>query len=320
MQLDIFRESTVLIVDDTPHNAHILYKLLTSKQCKVFIAEDGDIAVEMASRERPDLILLDVMMPNLNGFQACTLLKQNSETQDIPVIFMTALSDLESKIKGFEVGAVDYVTKPFHQKELLARVYTHLTIRKLQRELLIQKSSLEKANEELKRLSIIDELTQVANRRRLMDYLHKEWRRAIREQIALSIILADIDFFKQFNDTYGHLVGDECLKRVAQALNQAVKRPADLVARYGGEEFMVVLPHTPLEGSLKVARDIQKSLNEFRIVHETSEISPYITLSIGIASTVPQYPDKPTTLICASDTALYKAKQNGRNCIVTEFY
>lgn len=317
--MDIFRKSTILVVDDTPHNARIVYKVLTGQNCEVLIAEDGKSALAVAQTEHPDLILLDIMMPEIDGFETCKLLKKHEETQDIPVIFMTALSDLESKVRGFEVGAVDYVTKPFQQKELLARIQTHLTIRNLQRELLIQKTSLEKANEELKRLAIIDDLTQVANRRRLEDYLQKEWKRGVREQIPLSIILCDIDFFKQYNDTYGHVVGDQCLKQVAQALNQAVKRPADLVARYGGEEFMVILPNTPLEGSLKVARDIQKTLQHFKINHEASSISQHVTLSIGIANTIPENIYQPTTLIKAADAALYTAKQNGRNCIVTEY-
>ncbi len=317
--MNILHKSTILVVDDTPHNARIVYKILTGKNCEVLIAEDGNSALAVAQNERPDLILLDIMMPEMDGFETCKLLKQNKETQDIPVIFMTALSDLDSKVKGFEAGAVDYVTKPFQQKELLARIQTHLTIRSLQRELQIQKMSLEKANEELKRLAIIDDLTQVANRRRLEDYLQKEWKRGVRERIPLSIILCDIDFFKQYNDTYGHVVGDECLQQVAQAINQAVKRPADLVARYGGEEFMVILPNTPLEGCLKVARDIQKSVQSFRITHEASTIDQYITLSIGIANTVPESFHQPITLIKAADTALYTAKQNGRNCIVTEY-
>jgi diguanylate cyclase (GGDEF)-like protein len=171
----------------------------------------------------------------------------------------------------------------------------------------------------LKRLAIIDDLTQVANRRRLEDYLQKEWKRGIREKISLSVILCDIDFFKQYNDTYGHVIGDECLKQVAQAINQAVKRPADLVARYGGEEFMVILPNTPLEGALKVARDIQKTLQSFRIIHDASSINQYITLSIGLANTIPESIYQPITLIKAADSALYKAKQNGRNCIITEY-
>jgi len=319
MQTELFGKSTILVVDDTPHNARIVYKVLTSKSCEVLIAEDGRSALAVAQAEHPDLILLDIMMPELDGFETCKLLKQNEETQDIPVIFMTALSDLDSKVRGFESGAVDYVTKPFQQKELLARIHTHLTIRNLQRELLIQKTSLEKANEELKRLAIIDDLTQVANRRRLEDYLQKEWKRGVREKIALSVILCDIDFFKQYNDNYGHVVGDQCLKQVAQSINQAVKRPADLVARYGGEEFMVILPNTPLEGALKVARDIQKTLRSFKIPHEASGISQYVTLSIGIANTVPEHVYQPTTLIKAADSALYKAKQNGRDCIVTEY-
>jgi len=319
MQMDIFHRSTILVVDDTPHNARIVYKVLTGKNCEVLIAEDGRSALAVAQSEHPDLILLDIMMPELDGFETCILLKQNKETRDIPVIFMTALSDLENKVRGFEVGAVDYVTKPFQQKELVARIQTHLTIRQLQRELLIQKSALEKANEELKCLAIIDDLTQVANRRRLEDYLQKEWKRGVREKISLSVILCDIDFFKQYNDTYGHVVGDECLKQVAQAINQAVKRPADLVARYGGEEFMVILPYTPLEGALKVARDIQKTLQSFKIIHDASTINQYITLSFGIANTIPESVYQPITLIKAADSALYKAKQNGRNCIVTEY-
>lgn len=309
-------QDTLLIVDDTPENIAVLFNFLSGHGFKILVAENGEDALENAQDERPDLILLDVIMPGIDGFETCRRLKSNPPTQEIPVIFITALSDTLDKVKAFKLGAVDYITKPFQQEEVLARVNTHLTIRKLQNELQAQKEALEKANLELQRLATLDSLTQIANRRCLDEYLRREWRRAVREQTPLSLILCDIDYFKNYNDSYGHQAGDDCLQQVAEALSRTVKRTSDLVARYGGEEFTVILPNTPVEGAMQIAGLIQQNLQTLKIVHPDSVVNEYITLSIGVTSTVPSPQDTPEKLINMADNALYEAKREGRNRII----
>ncbi len=309
-------QDTLLIVDDTPENIAVLFNFLSGHGFKILVAENGEDALENAQDERPDLILLDVIMPGIDGFETCRRLKSNPPTQEIPIIFITALSDTLDKVKAFKLGAVDYITKPFQQEEVLARVNTHLTIRKLQNELQAQKEALEKANLELQRLATLDSLTQLANRRRLDEYLQREWRRATREQTPLSLILCDIDYFKNYNDSYGHQAGDDCLQQVAEALSRTVKRTSDLVARYGGEEFTVILPNTPVEGAMQIAGLIQQNLQTLKIVHPDSVVNEYITLSIGVTSTVPTPQDTPEKLINMADNALYEAKREGKNRII----
>jgi len=309
-------QDTLLIVDDTPENIAVLFNFLSGHGFKILVAENGEDALENAQDEHPDLILLDVIMPGIDGFETCRRLKSNPPTQEIPVIFITALSDTLDKVKAFKLGAVDYITKPFQQEEVLARVNTHLTIRKLQNELQAQKAALEKANLELQRLATLDSLTQLANRRRLDEYLQREWRRAVREQTPLSLILCDIDYFKNYNDSYGHQAGDDCLQQVAEALSRTVKRASDLVARYGGEEFTVILPNTPVEGAMQIACLIQQNLQALKIVHPQSAVNEYVTLSIGVSNTVPTPQDSPEKLINVADNALYEAKREGKNRII----
>ncbi len=309
-------QDTLLIVDDTPENIAVLFNFLSGHGFKILVAENGEDALENAQDERPDLILLDVIMPGIDGFETCRRLKSNPPTQEIPVIFITALSDTLDKVKAFKLGAVDYITKPFQQEEVLARVNTHLTIRKLQNELQAQKEALEKANLELQRLATLDSLTQLANRRRLDEYLQREWRRATREQTPLSLILCDIDYFKNYNDSYGHQAGDDCLQQVAEALSRTVKRASDLVARYGGEEFTVILPNTPVEDAMQIASLIQQNLQALKIVHPQSAVNEYVTLSIGVSNTVPTPQDSPEKLINVADNALYEAKREGKNRII----
>ena len=334
--------STILIVDDMPANVKVLLNFLTNHNFGVLVARNGEMALKIVESKPPDLILLDVMMPGMDGFETCKRLKTHAHSQDIPVIFMTALSDTVSKIKGFELGAVDYVTKPFHHEEVLARINTHLTIRKLQQQLEVQNAELQAkheltlqlnaqlqheiderqkveealryANEELQRLATMDGLTQIPNRRRFEEYLNHEWKRTVREQTPLSLILCDIDYFKNYNDTYGHQAGDECLHQIAQRISQALRRPMDLVARYGGEEFVIVLPNTPPEGALHVARNVQNSVLELQIKHSQSLVAECITLSMGIASTHQAF--SPEALVSIADHALYEAKRQGRNRIV----
>ncbi len=315
--MDTLSPSLILVVDDRPENACLLFNCLTQHGFEVLVAQDGASALHIAEMEHPHLVLLDVLMPGISGFETCQQLKANAILSDIPIIFTTALNGTVDKVKGFELGAVDYITKPFEPEELLARVRTHLTLYHLQQQLRAKELALQEANQKLHWLASLDELTQVANRRVFNERLQQEWQRLRREQLPLSLLMCDIDHFKRYNDNYGHLAGDNCLQQVAKAMGRAVKRPADLVARYGGEEFVVILPNTIAQGAVHVAHNIQHELenNSINSMGYLPNVQP-ITLSIGVSSMVPngQYP--PESLIQFADTALYEAKARGRNQVV----
>ena len=508
---------TILIVDDTPNNLQLLFKYLSNAGYKILIAQSGKKAIKTALGIHPDLILLDVMMSEVDGFATCRHLKNNERTKDIPVIFMTALAETEHKLQGFTLGAVDYITKPIAQEELLARIETHLSLQNLRQRLAqeaaqqkllweindrIRKSlnlklilqtatkeirtflncdlvcvarlakenisleaistdvdidielpeilppdylalnpeeyqcylhervrivyskeienrlepdchtvenqhnySLEKiqtciktpqlqslqtgtsaevtslfnpqarlivpilinstqslddhtvnstvwgwfiadqyqyprqwqADEinllnslttqlaigikqgllyhQLSQLALLDSLTKVFNRRYFERQLNLEWRRLQRIASPLSLIMCDVDCFKIYNDTYGHQQGDRCLQQVAQAISTVLKRPADIVSRYGGEEFAVILPHTPQAGAIKVAEEIRVAVKDLTIAHNNSLVDSVVTISVGVASTVPNLEDNSSLLLEAADLALYKAKKLGRDCI-----
>ncbi|WP_299493303.1 PleD family two-component system response regulator [Acaryochloris sp. IP29b_bin.137] len=310
----------ILIVDDVPTNLSILAQTLRDQGFTVWVAKSGNKALKQLSHALPDLILLDIQMPGMDGLETCARLKADPRTADIPVIFMTALGDQVNKVKGLSLGAVDYITKPFEEAEVLARVRVHLSLRdltlKLQREIEVRKrteAKLAEANASLHRLAHVDGLTQVANRYRFDQEIEQAWRRLQREHQMLSLILCDVDHFKRFNDHYGHQAGDDCLRQVAQAIQKAVHRPDDLVARYGGEEFAIVLPSTPAQGAVKVAIAICSEVLNLQIPHEVSSVSQYITLSLGIATVIPQAEQEIDTLIELTDQALYQAKAEGRN-------
>jgi len=258
-------------------------------------------------------VLLDAMMPLMDGFECCTKLQALFAGKSIQILMVTGLEDQESVDLAFNAGATDYVTKPIHWAVLRQRVRRLIHRAQLQRQLEIVNQQLEEANLALQRLVMIDELTQVANRRRFDEYLNLEWRRLAREQQPLSLIFCDIDYFKLYNDTYGHQVGDECLRRVAQVMEETVYRPADLVARYGGEEFAIILPNTSLQGAAHVTESILAALKAVAIPHAKSITSSQVTLSYGVASMIPCCKLSPTTLVEIADQLLYQAKQTGRD-------
>ncbi|PZV08259.1 MAG: diguanylate cyclase response regulator [Leptolyngbya sp.] len=325
-------QNTILIVDDVPDNVDLLCSLLTRRGFSTHSASNGETALALAKSSVPNLILLDVCMPQMNGYEVCEKLKANPATKDIPIIFISALNELPDKIKAFQLGGVDYITKPFHGMEVVARIELHLSLRWLQRQLEQQNErlreevrdrrvaeiALQLANQELQRLAHLDGLTQVANRRGFDNSLAHEWRRLARDQQPLALILCDVDCFKRFNDTYGHQSGDECLRQVAGAIGMATKRPGDLVARYGGEEFAVILPNTPTEGALKVAKDIQLAIADLKIAHQGSVVSQFVTISIGVAVITPLADISSIHLVTAADRALYRAKAEGRDRVVLE--
>ncbi len=312
---------TILVIDDNITNLKVASDYLKAEGFEILIARDGESGIKRAKLTQPDLILLDVQMTGIDGFETCRRLKLDSQTEAIPVIFMTVLTNVEDKLKGFEAGGVDYVPKPFQIQELLARVNTHLTIYKLQRELQAEirerklaEVALHKANLELQRLSVLDDLTQIANRRRFDQYLKAQWQQP--ERATLSLLLCDIDYFKGYNDTYGHPAGDRCLQLVAQGISRAVGHVKDLVARYGGEEFAIILPETNPDGAYQVAETIQAEIRRLKLGRPITAIGQYITLSIGVASAVPTPPNTAQSLIAEADAALYDAKHQGRNRIV----
>ncbi|MFZ1027434.1 MAG: diguanylate cyclase [Limnoraphis robusta] len=454
------QQELILIVDDNPTNIKVLSDFLKDFGFKVLIAKDGESCLSKLEKIIPDLILLDVMMPGVDGFETCRRLKALEATKDIPVIFMTALTDPVDKLKGFTLGAVDYITKPLQHEEAIARVNVHLKLRCLTKQLerqnhlleeknqLLQeeiryrklaesafrlseekfskafrcsphpltistlaegryievnesfcrltgysfdeligktadeldfwvnsddrqrvvqqlqsegtirnqefnyrtklgtirtvllsaeifeydgqdyllaipnditdrkqaKAVVQRATQELKRITTIDDLTQIANRRRFEEYLGQQWGKLGREQAPLSFILCDVDYFKHYNDTYGYEAGNDCLQLIAQTLLQITRTPADLVARYGGEEFAVVLPHTNSLEASQVAEAICSSIQQLKIPHNQSNVSQFVTLSLGVSSVVPSSESCPAeALMTVAIRALSQAKQRGRD-------
>lgn len=309
---------TILIVDDDVTNLKVALDPLRSQGYEVLTARDGASGLNRAALAQPDLILLDVQMPGIDGFETCSRLKANPATKAIPVIFMTALNSIENTLRGFAVGGVDYVPKPFQVEELLARVATHVLLYQLQRDLQAEihdrkqaEAALQRANYELQRLAVLDELTQIANRRRFDQYLTAQWNNPA--PAPLSLLMCDVDYFKRYNDGYGHPAGDHCLQQVAQGISRAVWRGQDLVARYGGEEFAIILPDTDSNGAEHVAAAIQHEIQRLHLPHEHSTAHRYVTLSIGAATTLSTAHITSAQLIAAADAALYTAKQQGRN-------
>ncbi len=295
----IKKKQTVLIVDDSPVNIQMLGQLLKD-EWNVKVATNGKTALNIAtSEDPPDLILLDVMMPEIDGYKICQILKASDDTKDIPIIFVTAMSQQEDEAKGLELGAIDYITKPYNVSIVKARVRNHLEL-KHYRDL-------------LKDASLIDGLTGIPNRRRFDEVLKSEWKRAFRDKKPISVLMADIDYFKRYNDHYGHLEGDECLKRVAECLQNTLKRPADLAARFGGEEFVGILPATTAEGALKIAETYRESVEALQVEHQESPISDYVTISVGVATIMPSEEQGEEKLVRRADDALYEAKEAGRN-------
>lgn len=291
----------ILVVDDIPANIKLICESLKDAY-ELVVAVDGPRALELARSEHPpDLVLLDVVMPGMDGHEVCKRLKQAPETRDIPVVFLTAKDQLEDEKHGLELGAVDYITKPVSLPILKVRVKNHLELKR-QRDL-------------LKQLAMVDALTQLPNRRRFDERLGLEWERGMRHGHSLAILFADIDHFKIFNDTYGHPKGDDCLRLVAKELEAGLKRSVDFIARCGGEEFVALLPDTNLEGARNVAENMRRKVRGLNIPHPTNPTG-CVTISMGVAATVPGPGKQALELLRAADQALYDAKNKGRNQIV----
>lgn len=438
---------TILIVDDLPDNLRLLSDLLTHLGYTVRSVTSGKMALKMLRVEQPDLILLDIKMPDMDGYQTCAAIKADALLQDIPIIFISAMDDVLDKVKAFACGGVDYITKPFQIEEVVARVESQITIQRqkkiLQAEVAMRKEAeevlyqsrallssvlntssdgiaaleavrdaqgkisdfrcvvlnsviarafkysreeligklvykkfinrinanlfdqfiaivetgksleadfyyplgescwyqfvavklgdgfaitvrditarkkmeldLQYANSELHLLTHLDGLTQIANRRCFDAFLMREWQRLCQAAQPLALLMLDVDYFKPYNDFYGHQGGDECLAKIAQAVQKSVSRPADLVARYGGKEFVITLPETDLTGAISIAETIHDAIATLAIPHQSSEVSQQVTVSIGISCLIPTQDVLPEHLISRADQSLYQAKQQGRN-------
>tara|TARA_R110000787_G_scaffold23762_3_gene67700 strand:+ start:111488 stop:112396 length:909 start_codon:yes stop_codon:yes gene_type:complete len=293
--------SKILIVDDEPLNIEVLSETLEDMG-DISFATDGDTALKLAAEIRPDIILLDVMMPGMDGYEVCRRLKESPETKNIPVIFVTALADEADEAKGIKIGAIDYVTKPVNATIVIARTRNHL--------------ELKRYRDYLTEIAFVDGLTEIANRRRFDEHIEMEWQRARRSSDWLSVVLLDIDHFKQFNDTYGHQAGDDCLRKVAAALKKVAHRPADLIARYGGEEFVGVLPQTDADGAEALGNALREAVSALNIPHKDSSAAGHVTISVGAASIEVPKDGEYSALVKAADNNLYKAKEGGRNRVV----
>ncbi|WP_295995792.1 diguanylate cyclase [Rugamonas sp.] len=424
------RDAAVLIVDDAPANLSVLRKMMTQQGYQTFVATTGERALKIARRVHPDLILLDIVMPGMDGLETCRQLKSHTATQRIPVIFMSARTDTEDVVAGFDLGAVDYLSKPLRLAEVCARVRTQLQIRvnsetqqeqaerlrtivnnmaeglliieadgRIQftnpacdkylgfrenelagrtlsdllnplvaqeyldyfaryaaspetahshgtREVIIRHrngSSVcmdltltpmylrqplfigllhdithhKQSEDALQRAAMIDPLTKIANRRHFDSFLEKEWQRSMRSGQPLSLVVLDVDHFKLYNDTLGHQAGDACLQQVAQSIASHAARQTDLAARYGGEEFVLLFAETDADAAQLLAESIRADIEALNLPHPRSLTSPWITVSIGVATIRPHQLDNTETLFVAADRAMYVAKEGGRNQVRT---
>ncbi len=291
----------MLIADDTPDVVNFLAAIL-GKEYRIITAVDGRRTLELAREHQPDLILLDVMMPGIDGFEICRRLRQEERTQRIPIVFLTGLTTVEDEQHALELGAIDFIVKPIQPAIVRLRVRNHM--------------ELKQYRDFLEDLSLADGLTAIGNRRRFDETLLTEWRRARRARSALGLVLLDVDFFKLFNDRYGHAMGDDCLRQVAATIAMLVRRPGDLCARYGGEEFAVILPQTDLSGVLTMGDRIRLSVKALEIPHADSNVEPVVTVSVGAASLRPTGDATPEDLVRLADKRLYDAKLAGRNCVM----
>jgi diguanylate cyclase (GGDEF)-like protein len=299
----------ILLVDDDVVIRAKVSETLKQDGFDVLLAKNGNDGIVAYHEHRPDLILVDAVMPLLDGFEFCELLKGSGE-KFTPILMITSLDDSESIDRAFAAGATDYITKPINLSILRQRVKNLI---QQSQSIKHQLNELQHANQNLQLLANLDSLTKLANRRGFDRYFTQEWERMQRIRSPLSLIMCDVDFFKYYNDTYLHQNGDKCLVRVAVAMRNSVRRSGDLVARYGGEEFAIILPNTDAVGAVQVADNIRSAVRGLEIVHATSPIADFVTMSLGVSTIVPSVNTDPQVLIDAADRALYQAKSQGRN-------
>lgn len=316
--------STILIVDDTRANIIALKALLEDDNINIVEANSGNEALKKVLTNKIDLVLLDVQMPDMNGFEVAEILRSNNKTKSIPLIFITAISKKEEYIfRGFELGAVDYLYKPIKNELLKSKVKVFLRLNKQARiiedknmELLKLIEELKEKEEKISRLVNLDGLTGINNRRSFDEKFEKEWYRCLRNEKEVSLLLMDIDFFKRYNDTYGHLAGDDCLIKVAKEMVKSVARSYDEVFRYGGEEFVVLLPETHHSGAMVIAEKIRKNIENLNIEYNNANIADHVTISLGVSTCIPKNGIDRMSFFDIVDKKLYEAKNNGRNKVV----
>jgi len=305
----------ILIVEDTRTSLLIITQFVQRFGATALPAENGNRAIEIFQAERPDMVLLDIILPDMDGYTVAQRLRGLEENGGwTPIIFLSSLTKDADIEKGIAAGGDDYLVKPISEVVLGAKIRAMQRIIQMRTSLVVLARKLDIANQELKRLSASDGLTGIPNRRLFDEYIAREWRRARRNTGSIALMMCDVDHFKNFNDTYGHQAGDDCLRRVAAALQTVMERAADIVARYGGEEFAVVLPETEIAGALFMAEKIRQAIQDLEIPHRASPHG-VITLSIGVAAIVPNEHMTHDELIQAADRALYQAKHGGRDRI-----
>jgi len=305
----------ILMVEDSKVTIKAIAGYLEEIGVHPMIAETGGAAIELYLHERPDIILLDIMLPDIDGFEVAKRVRKLQGADNwTAIIFLSSMSRDEDLARGIQAGGDDYLMKPVGRVVLQAKVAAMHRLVRMQRALVKLTEQLNAANRELQRISMIDGLTGIANRRLFDESLAREWRRCARIKKPISIVMLDVDYFKKYNDKYGHQAGDECLKVTANAISAAVMRGSDLAARYGGEEFVLILGETDEAGARLVANRIRQQVAELKVVHEESP-DGFVTLSCGVSSVLPSDELSAEKLVKSSDNALYLAKKHGRNAI-----
>ncbi len=303
----------ILIVEDSRANLAVLRQYVEQFGATALCAESGETALQLYEQNCPDLILLDIVLPGMDGLAVARQVRAMEKGGDwTPIIFLSSLGKDDDIEKGIAAGGDDYLLKPISEIVLGAKIRAMQRLVLMRASLVSLTRKLDAANQELIRISSSDGLTGIANRRYFDEALSLEWRRARRHSNPVALLMCDVDYFKLYNDTYGHLAGDECLRQVARSISRHSERPSDTVARFGGEEFAVVLAETSIGGALMVAEKIRHGIRELNITHDSSPFG-HVTLSIGIASAAPGFDNPPDDLIAAADKALYHAKQEGRD-------
>ncbi|QFI37245.1 diguanylate cyclase [Moritella marina ATCC 15381] len=302
----------ILIIDDSKIERVIIRSYLQHLDHEVFDAENGETGIAMFAECNPDIVLLGVVMVGINGYQVAAQIRDKF-TDWVPIIFLSGKTAPEDIMIGIEAGGDDYLPKPIKKQILLAKMTAMERIAAMRTQLLQTTKKLEIANEELERLATLDGLTGIANRRHLDITMAKELARAKRHAQPLTFIIADIDFFKKYNDHYGHIQGDECLKAVASILDSSLRRPSELVARYGGEEFCMLLPNTDIKNAKLVAEKLVNAVRSLEFRHEGIDKQAIVTMSFGVISLVPSRDVTVKELMLQADEKLYQAKENGRD-------
>lgn len=302
----------VLVVDDNPQNLKVLGNILKENtDYNLSFAMSGEEALDYIKKNVPDMVLLDVMMPGMDGFKVCTKIRESENAAEVPVLFITAKSEPEDIIKGFKVGGVDYITKPFNEAELLMRINTHMELKRA-RDLLEEKNrELIEAYGKIEHLALTDTLTGIANRRYITNLMGKEASRSRRNGALFSLIMCDIDFFKKVNDTYGHDTGDYVLCEVSRIIQENIRKQ-DIVSRWGGEEFLIMLPETGGESAVSVAEKLRATIERFPMEFGDHKFS--ITMTFGVSVYESELGIEKS--IKKADNALYEGKQTGRNRVV----